>query len=75
MDFDIFCNKYEINLGNLETINPNTQNVLFNKRRLFLKDKTSGQILNTGQIIDDVEINDEVRLILMQAIFETDFKM
>lgn len=74
MDFETFCNKYDLNIGDVETINPNTARVMFDKRRIFLKDKFSGEILNPGQIIDDIEINDELRLILMQTIFERDFE-
>ena len=74
MNFEDFSNKYDLIIGDVETIDPNTIRVMFEKRRIFIKEIFSGEILYTGLIIDDIEIDHEIHHYLMHKIFKKDFE-
>lgn len=71
MDFETFKNKYDLIAGKPETINSGTSNVMFNKRRIFLRDQTTLYDLPTTEIIDDIELTPEIKDFMLYKIFQT----
>ncbi len=71
MEFKDFINKYEIVAGEPETLFPNTIGVVFNKRKIFLQEKNSGQRFSTSHFIDgEAEIDEPLLFKIFEAYFE-----